>query len=307
MTTPQPMVTVITPVYNRAPLIGDAIATVRAQTLTDWEMLIIDDCSGDDIAGAVAAAAQGDARIRLIRRETNGGPGGARNTGLDAATGRCVAFLDSDDRWDNGKLAAQMAAIAASDAPDDAFCVTRTRVLYADGRADRVLPTRAAAPGERFASYLYVANEFAQCSSFLLGPRLARRVRFEPSLRQYEDHLFFIAAGAAGARHLLVEAAMVDWRNDARPDRMGARDDEARGRAFLAVAQAQGLMNPLEQLCFELRCLGPDRAARSRREGLSLALRALRFPGAPREAALKQALRALTGEALYARLRIFMG
>lgn len=301
--TTSPAVTVITPVFNRAPLIGEAIATVRAQTLTDWEMLIVDDCSTDDIAGAVAAAAQGDARVRLIRRRTNGGPGGARNTGLDAAAGRCVAFLDSDDRWSPGKLAAQLAAVEASDAPDDAFCVTRTRVIYADGRAARVLPDRAVAPGERFASFLYVANQFAQCSSYFLGPALARRVRFEESLRQYEDHLFFIAAGAAGGRYLLVEEAMVDWRNDDRPDRMGARDDEGRGRAFLAVAQAQGLMTPLECLCFELRCLGPGRAAHSRRAGLALALRALRFPGAPREAAVKQALRAVLGARLYGRLR----
>jgi len=97
---------VIIPAYNRAAEIGDAIASVLAQTFADFELVVVDDVSTDGTVAAVEAIA--DPRLRLVRRETNGGPGAARNSGVAASRGAIIAFLDSDDRWLPEKLERQI-------------------------------------------------------------------------------------------------------------------------------------------------------------------------------------------------------
>ena len=79
------------PSWNVAPLIGETIASVQAQTLTDWELLIADDCSTDQTAAIVESHAANDPRIKLIRQPRNGGPALARQAAIEQATGRFVA------------------------------------------------------------------------------------------------------------------------------------------------------------------------------------------------------------------------
>lgn len=102
------LVSIITPAWKAARFITDTIHSVQAQTWQNWEMLIVDDCSPDDTAATVERAAAGDPRVRLIRQPRNGGPAAARNAALDAATGRWIAFLDSDDLWLPDKLQVQI-------------------------------------------------------------------------------------------------------------------------------------------------------------------------------------------------------
>ncbi len=89
-------VSVITPCYNAAPYIQRTITAVHAQTIADWEMIIVDDGSTDDSASIVKRIAEQDSRIRLIEKE-NGGSASARNMGLNYATGEYIQFLDADD------------------------------------------------------------------------------------------------------------------------------------------------------------------------------------------------------------------
>jgi glycosyltransferase involved in cell wall biosynthesis len=98
-------VSIITPVYNAARWLPDTLASVKAQTFSDWEHLLVDDGSKDDSVSIIEAAAKEDARIRLLRMPSNGGPSLARNTAIRAATGRYIAFLDADDLWLTEKLA----------------------------------------------------------------------------------------------------------------------------------------------------------------------------------------------------------
>jgi glycosyltransferase involved in cell wall biosynthesis len=112
----RPLVSVITAAFNAENFIADTIASVQAQSLTDWEMLVVDDASGDRTTEIVAAAAEADPRIRLIRLEANGGVARARNAALKEARGRFVAFLDSDDCWLPQKLERQVAFMEAENA-----------------------------------------------------------------------------------------------------------------------------------------------------------------------------------------------
>jgi len=104
-----PLISIVMPTYNRADTIQRAIASIRAQSWSDWELIIVDDGSTDDTASRLAGL---DPRIRLLWQE-NQGVTAARNTGLAAAKGELVAFLDSDDEWLPHHLALAAAFFAA--------------------------------------------------------------------------------------------------------------------------------------------------------------------------------------------------
>ena len=93
----QPVVSVLMAVHNLASRVATAIGSIRAQTLPDWELLIVDDGSSDDTAAVAAAASNGDPRVKILRHECNRGLFIARNTALHAARGRYVTVLDGDD------------------------------------------------------------------------------------------------------------------------------------------------------------------------------------------------------------------
>ncbi len=103
------MVSIIVPVYNAAKYISSAIEMVSRQTYKDWELILVDDASSDGSADIIQDIinSQGK-RIRLIRKTKNEGAAAARNTGVDAATGRYIAFLDADDIWMEDKLEKQV-------------------------------------------------------------------------------------------------------------------------------------------------------------------------------------------------------
>ena len=92
-----PKVTVILPTHNRASLLQQAIDSIRQQTFTDWELIIVDDGSRDSTSDVVQAWMQKDPRIRYHRHNTNRGSATTRNTGLKHARGTYIAFQDDDD------------------------------------------------------------------------------------------------------------------------------------------------------------------------------------------------------------------
>jgi hypothetical protein len=106
-------VSVITPVRDAAAYLGAAIASVQAQSVADWELLIVDDGSRDGSAEVAAAAARADRRIRLIPGPPGRGAAAARNAGLAAARGAFIALLDADDLFEPDKLAVELAAMSA--------------------------------------------------------------------------------------------------------------------------------------------------------------------------------------------------
>ena len=99
-------VSIVVPAYNRAKMLPVALDSLLAQSLTDWEALIVDDASSDETRSVVEGYR--DPRIRYLRHESNRGPAAARNTGMHEARGEYIAFLDSDDYWRPEKLALQV-------------------------------------------------------------------------------------------------------------------------------------------------------------------------------------------------------
>ena len=100
------LVSVIMPSYNTEKYIAESIRSVLAQTYENWELIIVDDCSSDHTDEIVAAFK--DDRICYIKNEQNCGAAISRNRAIDAAKGRYIAFLDSDDLWHPEKLERQL-------------------------------------------------------------------------------------------------------------------------------------------------------------------------------------------------------
>lgn len=101
------LVSIIMPSYNTGRFLAETVNSVLAQTYSDWELIIVDDCSTDNTDAVLAGF--DDPRIRYIKNERNSGAAVSRNRALREAKGRWIAFLDSDDLWEPEKLRKQIA------------------------------------------------------------------------------------------------------------------------------------------------------------------------------------------------------
>lgn len=106
-----PMISVITPVYNMEAFIGPAIQSVLDQTFPDFELLLIDDCSTDGSLAVMESYAARDHRIKILRTPVNSWAHAAGNVGLDHATGKYIAILDADDLLAPERFAQQIAVL----------------------------------------------------------------------------------------------------------------------------------------------------------------------------------------------------
>lgn len=102
------LVSIITPTYNCAHFIAETIRSVQAQTYTNWEMIISDDCSSDNTLEVITPFLESDKRIKYICNDKNSGAAITRNNALKVAKGKWIAFLDSDDLWLPEKLEKQI-------------------------------------------------------------------------------------------------------------------------------------------------------------------------------------------------------
>jgi glycosyltransferase involved in cell wall biosynthesis len=132
-----PEVSVVIPTYRRTVEVVTAINSVLQQSFQDFEIIIVDDASPEDIEHVVTGQIQ-DERLRFIRLEQNRGAAGARNAGIRAARGRYIAFLDSDDTWLPEKLELQLAEL--KQAPENILVACTGSYLEMEGRTQVVIP-----------------------------------------------------------------------------------------------------------------------------------------------------------------------
>jgi len=126
-----PLVSIVVPVYNSAEFIAETIASVRAQTYANWELLLVNDVSTDDSVAIINKLKKQDKRIRLYDNKVNSGAGPSRNRGIKEAKGNYIAFLDADDLWLPSKLTKQISFMQKNDC---AFSFTGYEFADATGR-----------------------------------------------------------------------------------------------------------------------------------------------------------------------------
>lgn len=112
----RPSVSIVMPTYNSAAYVCDSIDSVIGQDFCDWELLVVDDASVDGTPDLVRERYAHDGRVVLHALAANKGAAFARNVAIEAAKGRFIAFLDSDDLWRSNKLAVQIPLLESSDA-----------------------------------------------------------------------------------------------------------------------------------------------------------------------------------------------
>lgn len=179
-----PVVSILCPSYNHAPYLRAALAAVRAQTLTDWELILIDDGSQDESVAITREIAAQDDRIGVYVNEVNRGTYGTQERAREMARGRFIAVLNSDDLWAPAKLERQIALLEAN--PECGFCYTLGWKIDEHGRVDESEDVHADWPTdpvqELLPRLLYENRVLASSVIFR-----AEAARFDPSLRYSGD------------------------------------------------------------------------------------------------------------------------
>jgi glycosyltransferase involved in cell wall biosynthesis len=204
---------VVIPVYNRSHLIRRTLRSVLAQNFQNFEIIVVDDGSNDNLYDSVAG--MDDDRIIYIR-QPNRGASAARNRGVDEARGAYVAFLDSDDRFLPHHL--ETAANALSGAQDLAFYAPV--IALRTEHVGVVKPPRPLRPDEDIATYLMCDRGFVQTSGLVVPRGMARRVRYREDARFGDDTDFAIRLQRAGCRFEMASSPGVIWSDAPSPSRL---------------------------------------------------------------------------------------
>jgi succinoglycan biosynthesis protein ExoO len=214
----RPDVAIIMANYNGARFIGAAIESVRRQTLTSWELIIVDDASSDDSITVAEQSAGGDPRVKIVVQQINRGPAAARNRALDLVTARWIAIVDSDDLIPPQRLQSLLRRAHITGA-----------AIIADSLLEFSLKAR---PRPFLPAWLSAETSWISLESFVRSNCLYSRLpalgylkpmirmdvirelglRYDESLRIGEDYHFLIRLMARGYRLLLEPASYYFYR-----------------------------------------------------------------------------------------------
>ena len=176
------IISIVTPAYNAQKYIGETISSVLEQTYADWEMLIIDDCSTDNTAEIIKS--YNDKRIKYFKTPNNMGAFGARNIGIEKATGDFICFLDADDIWAKGKLEKQLKFMQKNKCD-----VSSHGYDYIDEVGNKIKGN--VIPLEHFTLKSYMGNTCIGMSTVMLNTRSMGKMYFKNEPKR-EDTAYWI-------------------------------------------------------------------------------------------------------------------
>ena len=182
----KPLVSIIIPVYNRVHLLIDTLKSVLDQSYTNWEHVIVDDCSTDNSVKIVDEFASNDSRIKLFKKLNNEGTASCRNYAINQSCGDYIAFLDSDDLWHPEKLKRQISFMRKNSCH-----VSYTSYVHIDEIGNLIGKRIIALPAlsyEKEKRNNYIGNLTGVYHAAELGKILA------PDLRKRQDWALWLAA-----------------------------------------------------------------------------------------------------------------
>lgn len=227
-----PAVSVITPVWNAAETLGASVASVRAQTEPDWEMWLVDDGSTDDSLARARELAAADPRIRVIALGENRGAAVARNTGIRAARGRFIAFLDADDLWRPSKLSAQLAALRSG----HPFVFSAYQRMDAAGRPLGLVRVPASVDHARL-----LRGNVIGCLTAIYDSAHFGKVEM-PDLRRRQDYGLWLALLRRGGVALGLPDILADYR--VRRESLSSNKLVAARATWAVLREVEGLSAP---------------------------------------------------------------
>ena len=201
------LVSILLPAYNSRHLIGTAIQSVLNQTQHRFELIVINDCSTDGTEEVVERFARNDDRIKLLRTTRNGGPAAARNVGFDAARGRWIALLDSDDAYVPERLARllELGDVNAADMVSDNLLM-----MPVGGEPYLLIPPNSLEHSQHLTAAEFVHRNIGnrkncRFSYGFMQPMIRRDfllrhgIRYDERNRFGEDFMLYVACLRAGA------------------------------------------------------------------------------------------------------------
>jgi glycosyltransferase involved in cell wall biosynthesis len=202
-----PVVSIVVPTYNRLPLLRETVASVLAQTLTDWELMVVDDGSTDDTVTWLESL--DDARITVVRDAHTANRARLRNLGVARSRATWIAFLDSDDLWLPEKLATQLDRLSAH--PHCRWSCTGVQFIDGEGNP---IAQRAGAPYRAQSGWileqLLTFTAAATMPTLIVHRSLFDDIGgFDETFLLREDYEFELRLAARSEIHALEEALTV--------------------------------------------------------------------------------------------------
>jgi teichuronic acid biosynthesis glycosyltransferase TuaG len=205
ITCQSPPVSIIMPCHNGALTLQESIRSALAQSYSNFELIIIDDCSTDCSLDLLRAFETKDCRVRVICNTRSLGAAAARNRGLENAHGRYVAFLDCDDIWFPDKLAIELSAMEQQNA---ALICAGYDVIDPNGRrVGRIHPT----PGVLSYRSMLTYNSVG-CLTAVIDRNICGDVRFSPALSTGEDYQLWLSILRRGLKGLCLADRLAAYR-----------------------------------------------------------------------------------------------
>ena len=199
-----PLVSVVMPAYNAERFIAKAIESVLNQTIQDFELIVVDDCSKDATASIAEEYAARDSRVKLLKNEQNLRVAGTRNRALEVCRGEYVALLDSDDIWYPDKLEKQI-ALAKKENADIVYCsYALIDEMGEKSRNDFIVPDKTDF------EHLLQSNVIG-CSTVMITGEIARNYRFSETWF-HEDFVLWLRLLQEGKKAVGLTEVQVDYR-----------------------------------------------------------------------------------------------
>lgn len=205
---------IVIPAYNASQSIATTLDCVRAQSYRNFEVIIVDDCSADAsaLAEVVNSDRYQDLAITLLLSEVKLNGAGARNKGIELATGDYIAFLDADDEWHASKLLESSRMIAEQQAAGNGKFILYSQVnIHQDGQFLKVMPQQPLGKNDSVAEYLFGCYGFIQTSTLVLKREDAGRIQFDTRFIRHQDYDFCIRADRMGYRFVMIARPLATY------------------------------------------------------------------------------------------------
>lgn len=205
---------IVIPAYNASKSIVTTLDCVNAQSYRNFEVIIVDDKSADaaELAEVVNSERYQGLGINLVLSDVKLNGAGARNKGIELATGDYVSFLDADDEWHADKLLETKARIDELLAQGKEKFILYSQVnIFEDGRFLKIMPMQAPGKNETVAEYLFGCYGFIQTSTIVLKREDAARIQFDARYIRHQDYDFCIRADRLGYEFVMIPRPLATY------------------------------------------------------------------------------------------------
>lgn len=228
----QPLFSVVIPAYNRAHCIDRALESVLEQTEQCFEIIVVDDGSKDGTEHLMRELCQKETRLRYIK-QTNGGASKARNTGIKAAKGKYIAFLDSDDVFLPFHLQQALSVLESG----KEVCTYAQVIVERGSGVNIVKPTRGIKENEHVSEYLLKNRGFVPTITLIIPANLAKSVLYDEHLGWGDDADFALRLAVNGGQLRMLAKPSAIWEDLWSENRLSSTIDPVKRLEWLDRAK----------------------------------------------------------------------